>query len=53
MMKLILDVDLPVNADKDDLEKMVLFMFFGHAINDDILAKFKHDELDVKDFKLC
>ena len=51
-MKIIFDVNLPASADKDDLEKMVLFMFFGHAIDNDILAKFKHDELDVKDFKL-
>lgn len=39
--------EIPDNVTPEDLEKFLDFKFMGHGIADDVLSKFKHEELDV------
>ncbi len=43
---------VPPGVSASDIEQFILFKHFGHSINSDILAKFKHDELDCEDFEI-
>ena len=52
MARVTLDILLPDDVSKDDLESFLLFKFFGHSINDNKLSKFKHEELNVEDFEI-
>lgn len=52
MARVTLDINLQDGVKKEDLEKFLLFKFFGHGVNDETLSKFKHEELDVEDFEI-
>ncbi len=51
-MKIILEINKPTDATDSELMTMALYKFMGHSINDDVLSKFKHEELDVIDIKI-
>lgn len=52
MARVTLDINLQDGVQKEDLEKFLLYKFFGHSINDEVLSKFKHEELNVEDFEI-
>ena len=52
MARVTLSVILPNGVSESDLEHFLLFKFMGHGGKDEILSKFKHEELNVDDFKI-
>ena len=52
MARVTLDISLQEGTTKEELEKFLLYKFFGHSISDAPLSKFKYEELDVDDFEI-
>jgi len=45
--KITLTCDIPQGVTDSDLDKFLAFKFMGHSITDDVLSKFRHEDLDV------
>jgi hypothetical protein len=52
MAKVTLNVCLPEGVTTKDVEKLLLFTYFGHAIAQDVLEKFDNEQLDVQGFEI-
>ena len=52
MAKVTLDIQLPAEVTKQDLEHFLNYKFLGHGGDENVLSKFKHEELDVNFFDI-
>ena len=52
MAKIILDIELPAEVTKQDLEHFLNYKFLGHAGTEEVLSKFNHEELAVNFFNI-
>ncbi|MCG7545407.1 hypothetical protein MHM93_14595 [Pseudoalteromonas sp. MM17-2] len=52
MAKVTIDINLPAGVTKEELEHFLNYKLLGHGGTDEVLSKFKYEELDVNYFDI-
>ncbi len=52
MAKIILDINLPQGVNEQELEHFLNYKLLGHGGTDEVLSKFKYEEIDVNYFDI-